>query len=125
MLFLLQQFVIDANFRFFQGHSGEPNGRRLNDGDMCLFDMGCEYDCYCSDITCSFPANGKFTERQKVVYNAVLGANRAVAKAVRPGVSWADMHLLAHRYILQGLTQGGILKGSVDEMMANGFVKLN
>lgn len=55
-------------------------------GDMCLFDMGAEYHCYCADITCSFPANGKFTEDQKIVYNAVLKAQRAVEAAMKPGV---------------------------------------
>ena len=50
-----------------------------------LFDMGAEYFCYASDITCSFPANGKFTERQKIIYNAVLKANRAVIQAAKPG----------------------------------------
>lgn len=55
---------------------------------MCLFDMGCEYYCYSSDITCSFPANGKFTCDQKIIYEAVLKANRAVMSQVKPGVSW-------------------------------------
>ena len=59
--------------------------------DVCsfpcsLFDMGGEYCCYASDITCSFPANGKFTEDQKIVYNAVLKASRAVMAAVKPGM---------------------------------------
>jgi len=84
---------------------------------MCLFDMGGEYYCYASDITSSFPASGKFTEDQKNIYNAVLSANRAVLNAVKPGVSWVDMHLLANRVMLEGLTKSGILKGSVDEMM--------
>jgi hypothetical protein len=65
-----------------------------------LFDMGAEYHCYGADITCSFPANGKFTDRQRWVYNAVLAANRAVIAAIRPGVAWTDMHLLAERIIL-------------------------
>ena len=47
--------------------------------------MGGEYYCYCSDITCSFPANGKFTEDQKKIYNAVLHSNRAVMTACKPG----------------------------------------
>ena len=68
------------------GHAGAPNDRVIRDGDMCLFDMGGEYCCNASDITCSFPANGKFTEDQKVIYNAVLKANRAVMAAAKPGV---------------------------------------
>ena len=48
------------------GHAGAPNDQTLRDGDMVLFDMGAEYCCYNSDITCSWPVNGKFTEKQKV-----------------------------------------------------------
>ena len=84
---------------------------------MCMFDMGCEYDCYSADITCSFPANGKFTEQQKIIYNAVLDANQAVSKAVRPGVSWVDMHLLAEQKILEALKSAGVLVGSVNQML--------
>ena len=53
-----------------------------------LFDMGGEYYCYASDITCTFPVNGKFSEDQKVIYNAVLKANRAVFAAAKPGESY-------------------------------------
>jgi len=100
------------------GHAGAPNDQVIRDGDMVLFDMGAEYYCYCSDITCSYPVNGKFTEKQKIVYNAVLKANKAVFDACRPGVSWSDMHLLANRVILEELLAAGILRGSVDEMMS-------
>ncbi len=50
-----------------------------------LFDMGAEYYGFASDITCSFPANGKFTDKQKGIYNAVLAACRAVLEHVKPG----------------------------------------
>jgi len=99
------------------GHAGAPNDQTIKDGDMLLFDFGAEYCCYCSDITCSYPANGKFTEDQKIVYNAVLRANRAVLSACKPGVVWSDMHLLANRIILEDLTAAGILQGNVDQMM--------
>lgn len=100
------------------GHAGAPNNQAIKDGDMVLFDFGAEYYCFCSDITCSWPINGKFTEKQKIVYNAVLRANRAVLSALKPGVSWRDMHLLANRTVLEDLAAAGILTGSVDEMMA-------
>ena len=81
--------------------------------------MGGEYYCYASDITTSFPSNGKFNDKQKVVYETVLKANRAVLSAVKPGVSWLDMHLLADRVILEELAKHGLLKGDVDEMLEN------
>ncbi|VDP72314.1 unnamed protein product [Schistosoma curassoni] len=58
------------------GHAGKPNEHQILDGEMCLFDMGGEYYCYSSDITCSFPVNGRFTDDQKLIYNAVLCASR-------------------------------------------------
>jgi len=104
---------------------------------MCLFDMGAEYCRYASDITVSFPANGRFTADQKLVYNAVLAANLAVQKAAKPGdlckncvlvfqlcllyvilgVNWVDMHLLAQRTILEHLRAGGLVTGDLDAMM--------
>ncbi|XP_046649201.1 xaa-Pro dipeptidase-like isoform X1 [Daphnia pulicaria] len=99
------------------GHAGAPNDKQIRDGDMCLFDMGAEYYCFASDITCSFPANGKFTDRQKGIYNAVLEASRAVIAHIKPGVSWIDMHLLANRVMLKHLKEHGLLQGDVDDMM--------
>jgi len=99
------------------GHAGAPNDKTINDGDMCLFDMGGEYFCYASDITCSFPVNGKFTEQQKMIYEAVLKSSRAVMAAVKPGVSWVDMHLLSDRVNLEELKRHGLLQGDIDEMM--------
>lgn len=55
-----------------------------------LFDMGGEYYCFSSDITCSFPANGKFTEKQKAIYEAVLRSCRAVMSAMKPGEGRAE-----------------------------------
>nr|XP_027227965.1 xaa-Pro dipeptidase-like [Penaeus vannamei] len=99
------------------GHAGAPNARTVGDGDICLFDMGAEYYCYTSDITCSFPANGKFTEDQKAIYNAVLSASRAVMAAVRPGVSWVEMHRVSYRAMLEKLKEANIVQGDIDEMM--------
>ncbi|GMT13222.1 hypothetical protein PFISCL1PPCAC_4519, partial [Pristionchus fissidentatus] len=99
------------------GHANAPNDKMIKDGDMCLFDMGPEYNCYASDITTSFPANGKFTDNQKLVYNAVLRANRTVLAAAKPGVRWQDMHLLAEKILLEDLKAGGLVVGDVDEMV--------
>ncbi|KAL5021319.1 hypothetical protein ScPMuIL_000474 [Solemya velum] len=99
------------------GHAGAPNAKQIDDGDMCLLDMGGEYYCYASDITCSFPANGKFTEKQRGIYEAVFKSSRAVLAAAKPGVNWVDMHLLADRVHLEQLKSLGLLKGDVEDMM--------
>uniref|UniRef100_A0A8C7GAN8 Xaa-Pro dipeptidase n=1 Tax=Oncorhynchus kisutch TaxID=8019 RepID=A0A8C7GAN8_ONCKI len=99
------------------GHAGAPNDKTIDDGDMCLFDMGGEYYCYSSDITCSFPANGKFTPDQKAIYEAVLKSSRAVMAAIKPEVKWTEMHRLADRVHLEELVKIGILHGSVEDML--------
>ncbi|GAA0166990.1 metalloprotease [Lithospermum erythrorhizon] len=100
------------------GHAAAPNDKTLHDGDMALLDMGAEYHCYGSDITCSFPVNGKFTGDQCLVYNAVLDSHDAVISSMRPGVSWVDMHKLAEKVILESLKQAGLLVGNLDDMIA-------
>ncbi|XP_017884511.1 xaa-Pro dipeptidase [Ceratina calcarata] len=103
------------------GHAGAPNNKIINDGDMCLFDMGGNYCGYAADITCSFPVNGKFTEDQKMIYNAVLAARDAVMNQAKPGVAWTDMHLLANKTMLTSLKEGGLLTGDVDKMIESGL----
>ena len=92
------------------GHAGEPNSRLIGENDNCLFDMGAEYQCYASDITCSFPANGTFTPKYKAVYESVLNAQRAVYKMIEPGVSWVDCHEAAELEIVKGLYKIGIIQ---------------
>nr|GEZ78048.1 xaa-Pro dipeptidase [Tanacetum cinerariifolium] len=86
-------------------------------GDMALLDMGAEFHFYASDITCSFPVNGKFTSNQRLIYNAVLDAHDAVISIMKPGVNWVDMHKLAEKVILEALKKGSLIVGDVDEMM--------
>lgn len=92
------------------GHAGQPNSKVIKNGDMCLFDMGCEYHYYGSDITTTFPANGVFTPDQRLVYMAVWTAVQAVEDSMKPGVAWTDMHALAYRIVLTHLRDGGLLK---------------
>jgi Xaa-Pro dipeptidase len=92
------------------GHAGEPNARLIGQDDNCLFDMGAEYQCYASDITCSFPANGVFTAKYKAVYESVLNAQRAVYRMMEPGVSWVDCHEAAELEIVKGLYRIGIIR---------------
>lgn len=100
------------------GHQGAPNDRVLEDGDFLLDDSGAEYHGYASDVTCSYPVNGRFTADQRMVYEAVLAANRAVQAAMKPGVSWPDMHRLAERTIARHLLAAGLLRGDIEALMA-------
>lgn len=99
------------------GHAGAPNDKEIKDGDMCLFDMGGEYHCFCSDITCSFPANGKFTDDQKIIYQAAFNAWKGVTDNLKAGVEWPDMHKLAEREMLTHLKKHDLIKGDLDDMM--------
>lgn len=102
------------------GHAGEPNARQSTAGDTCLFDMGAEYFGYGSDVTCSFPIDGKFNDRQRPIYTAVLNAQIAVYNMLKPGVSYLDCHKAAEAEILTQLIEIGLLvpKGkSVTELV--------
>ncbi|XBI88172.1 hypothetical protein VPH35_026162 [Triticum aestivum] len=99
------------------GHAGAPNDQTLNDGDMALMDMGAEYNFYGSDITCSYPINGKFKRNQTIVYNAVLRAHNDVISHMQPGVKWIDMHKLAEQRILESLKKDNIIHGDIGDMM--------
>jgi len=100
------------------GHAARPNERILQDGDTCVLDMGAEFGGYATDITRSYPVSGKFTPDQRMVHEAVHGAQQAVLAAMKPGVSWPDMHRLAERVILTHLKAGGLLVGEVADMEA-------
>ena len=101
------------------GHAGRPNDRVLKDGDAVVLDMGGEYIGYTTDVTRSYPVNGKFTADQAAVHTAVFEAQAAVIRAMKPGVSWPDMHRLSERIIVTHLLRMGLLQGgSVDDCMA-------
>jgi Xaa-Pro dipeptidase len=86
------------------------NDKVLVDGALLLADMGGKYYGYSADITVTFPINGKFTKKQKEIYDAVLDAQNAVKQAAKPGVKWEDMHLLAEQTIVNHLTKLGLIK---------------
>lgn len=90
------------------------NRAELRDGDLLLIDAGAEVDCYASDITRTFPVNGRFTPEQRVLYDLVLEAQLAAIEAVRPGNSWIAPHEAAVRVLTRGLVRLGLLKGSVE-----------
>uniref|UniRef100_A0A7S2L8F1 Xaa-Pro dipeptidase n=1 Tax=Leptocylindrus danicus TaxID=163516 RepID=A0A7S2L8F1_9STRA len=103
------------------GHAGAPNARTLTNSDMCLLDMGTEYHCYGSDITCSFPANGTFNATQRIVYEGVLQAQAAVLRMLKPGVDWVECHFAAERAVLQAMMLLGVVvsTSNIEKMIQN------
>ena len=85
----------------------------LRAGELCLIDAGCELDGYASDITRTFPADGRFTPAQRELYEIVLAAQQAAADATRPGARHRDAHHAAVRVLTQGLLDSGLLDRDV------------
>jgi Xaa-Pro aminopeptidase len=93
------------------------NNAPLNDGELLLIDAGCELDGYASDITRSFPVNGRFNAAQREVYEIVLAAQLAAIEKVRPGNSWNEPHDAAVRVLAQGMLDLKLLAGSLEEVL--------
>ncbi len=99
------------------------NRDSLKDGDLVLIDAGCELEWYASDITRTFPVNGRFSAAQRALYELVLKAQLAAIKEVKPGNHWDDPHMAAVRVICKGLVELGLLKGRVPTLIKNGDYK--
>lgn len=100
------------------------NNAELKDGELLLIDAGAEYRGYAADITRTFPVNGRFTQRQKDVYQVVLDAQKACIDKCRVGVVSADLHVTSMRKIAEGLKELGLLNGDVDGLVEGGAVRL-
>lgn len=86
------------------------NNTQTKDGDLILFDLGAQYNYYNADITRTFPVNGKFTQRQKDIYNVVLRANEAVKAAAKPGILLKELNDIAKGVLIQGCKDLGLIK---------------
>ena len=86
------------------------NNCELKENDLILFDLGAEYNCYNADITRTFPVNGKFTERQKEVYNAVLRVNEEIINLIKPGMKYKDVNEKATELIAEECIKLGLIK---------------
>ena len=88
----------------------ETNHCEVQDGSLILLDLGAEYENYCSDVTRTYPANGKFSPRQREIYELVLKANKAVAAAAKPGVTTKDLNDVACKVLGEGLVAMGMIE---------------
>ncbi|MCX7544872.1 aminopeptidase P N-terminal domain-containing protein [Marinicella gelatinilytica] len=93
------------------------NNQQLKDGDLVLIDAGAEYDYYASDITRTFPVNGRFSARQRDLYEVVLQAQKDAIATVKPGNPWNQPHEAAVKTLSQGLLDLGILRGTLQQVL--------
>lgn len=93
------------------------NDQPVKDGDLLLIDAGAEKDFYASDITRTFPVNGRFNQEQKAIYNLVLAAQQAAIDQIKPGNHWNQPHVAAVKTLTKGLIKLGLLKGSAGNLI--------
>ncbi|MDD2545415.1 MAG: aminopeptidase P N-terminal domain-containing protein [Burkholderiaceae bacterium] len=95
----------------------------VRDGELVLIDAGCELDGYASDITRTFPANGRFTGPQRALYDLVLASQEAAVAATRPGARFTDPHEATVKVLTQGMLDLGLLDknqhGTLDDAIEN------
>ena len=99
------------------------NSKALKDGDLVLVDAGCEFELYASDITRTYPINGKFTAAQLAIYEVVLEAQQKSIEAVTVNNNVVDSQIISEKVITQGLIDLGILNGSMEELHETGAFK--
>ncbi|MGB5325141.1 MAG: Xaa-Pro aminopeptidase [Pseudomonadales bacterium] len=132
------EYQLEAEYQYVFGRRGAPrsayssivgaganacvlhyveNNAPIRDGDLVLVDAGCELNCYASDITRTFPANGQFSKPQQALYEIVLEAQRQAIALSVPGRHWNDPHDATVSVITQGLVDLGLLKGELHELI--------
>lgn len=100
----------------------ETNRDTCADGSLLLLDLGCRVDGYCSDITRTYPVNGKFTDRQRAVYEVVLRANKEVAAQAKPGMTTRELNDICRKVLAQGCMELGLItdEQSLDQYYMHG-----
>jgi Xaa-Pro aminopeptidase len=93
------------------------NRAAIKPGDLLLIDAGAEYQGYASDITRTFPVDGRYTAPQRAIYQLVLDAQRAAIAAAQPGASWIAPHDAAVHVLAEGLLRLGLLKGTLSQAL--------
>lgn len=124
------QYGAGVSFTSIVSQNGETlhnhyYGNTLEEGRLMLCDAGAEaVSNYCSDFTRTMPVGGKFTQRQKDVYNIVLAANDRAFELAAPGKLYRDIHLEAAKVLTEGLKGLGVMKGNVADAVAAGAFAL-
>ncbi len=103
------------HYRANSGGSGE--------GDLVLIDAGAEYHGYASDITRTFPVNGRFSAEQRALHELVLAAQAAALEQAQPGIAYEEGHLAAVEVLTEGLLRLGLLRGDLEENLIEGHYK--
>lgn len=93
------------------------NSEVLKSGELVLIDAGCEYKMYASDITRTFPVNGKFSDAQREVYEMVLDVQIKVIEYIKPGITKSELQHYSEKLLTEGMIRLGILKGSVGNLL--------
>jgi len=106
--------IAGAGYNGTMLHYG-TNRDLINDGDLILLDLGSMYEGYCSDITRTYPANGKFSPRQKQIYDIVLKANQTIAATAKPGMTLVELNNITKQVLADGLIEIGLIQ-SIDEL---------
>jgi Xaa-Pro aminopeptidase len=99
------------------------NNTQLNSGDLVLIDAGAEYNYYAADISRTFPVNGKFSPRQRDLYQLVLLAQQTAIKMIKPGIKWSDLQQVIVKVLVAGLVDLKILTGNIDSLIESGAYK--
>ncbi len=98
----------------------DANRSLMQSGDLVMIDFGAEYSFYASDVTRTFPVNGKFSAEQATVYSIVLEAYKAVIQAAKPGVSYQTLSSLSRDIIITRMLEKGIITGNKQNIIASG-----
>lgn len=110
--------ILSQNGETLHNHD---HSQTLQTGRLLITDAGAETPThYACDFTRTIPVGGKFTSKQRDIYQIVLDANNAATAAIKPGVTYQSIHLLAARVIAEGLKNVGLMQGNVDEAVRNG-----
>ncbi|MDR3227370.1 MAG: aminopeptidase P family protein [Prevotellaceae bacterium] len=110
--------ILSQNVHTLHNHN---HSQKLTENRMLITDAGAENEMnYCSDFTRTIPVNGKFTQKQKDIYNIVLAANAKAIELAKPDVTYQSIHLEIAKIITRGLCDLGIMRGDIDEAVQNG-----